>query len=87
MNTVKNDRGEDCQVDEDGFLEGVNVSVDLSDLIDGNLESFLDLISERAGFPLLTEQSYAIVGFTGETTLTLRVTGNVEMELDSRNDS
>ena len=54
------------------------VKVSLSELIDHNLEGFLDLISELAtGSPLLMDINYALIGVdTDEQAVILRVTGD-----------
>lgn len=77
--TVTNDRGEKYAIDANGFLtDGVLIKVDLSDIIDDDLESFLDRISEDAGFPLLMAQTYEVEGHENNT-LILRVRGDVSM--------
>ena len=58
------------------------VEVDLSDVIDNDLEGFLDLLSERAvNSPLLMDISYRIVGHDGDT-LKIEVDGDTSA-LDS----
>jgi hypothetical protein len=50
--------------------------IDLADVIDLDLEGFLDLISERAfGSILLMDVTYAVAGVTGDT-LRLNVAGD-----------
>ena len=56
---------------------------DLSEIINLDLEGFLDRISEDAGFPLLMDQSYQVEGHEGDTLL-IRVRGDVSLDLDSR---
>lgn len=56
-----------------------NVQVELHEIIDYNLEGFLDLISERAcKSPLLMDISYRVVGHDGDT-LTIEVTSDDSM--------
>ena len=88
MIQVKADDGRVHAVTADGFLvEGVAIHVDLSEIIGDEhglgFEGFLDLISERAGFPLLMEQEYMIIGH-GEQSLTLLVNGNVSMHMEAQ---
>lgn len=76
QNVMKNEKGLPVAVDDEGFLlEGVLVKVNLSDVINDDLESFLDRISEKAGFPLLMQQSWKIEAH-GEDVLVLRVWGD-----------
>jgi hypothetical protein len=87
--TVTDARGVALRIDEDAFLiDPAEIQVEISEIIECDLEGFLDLISERAGFPLLQEQRYEIDGaHSQETTLTLRVFGNVEAHLDDEDDA
>jgi hypothetical protein len=50
------------------------VWVELGDVIDGDIESFDDLLAEGAGDPLLTDIDYRIVGHR-ENALLLEVNG------------
>lgn len=60
-------------------LESWEITVDLSDAIDNDLEGWLDLISIRAcGSDLLMEVDYKIIGITADGSIRLRVTGNPE---------
>ena len=59
-----------------GYMTGV-VAVDLSEIIEGDLESFLDLLSEKlTDTELLMDVTYEIAGFE-ENGLFLKVTGDV----------
>ena len=64
-------------------IKGV-VAIELSDLIDNDLEGVLDLMSEKlTDTVLLTNIEYAVVGFDGETTLHMEVSGEVsQMDLE-----
>jgi len=53
------------------------VEVELAAVIDGDLESFLDLLAEEAGYPLLMDIYYNVVGHVGDQLL-IRVRGEVE---------
>lgn len=60
----------------EGYITGI-VPVDLSDIVEGDLESFLDLLSEKVtGTELLMDINYDVVGFE-ENTLFIKVTGDV----------
>ncbi len=62
--------------ENEGYITGT-VPVDLSEIIEGDLESFLDLLSEKVtGTELLTDITYEIVGFE-EAILFIKVTGDV----------
>lgn len=72
------------EVDEENFLiNGVLVKVDLSELLDLDLEQFLDRISVDAGFPCLMAQTYEIEAVEDGQTLVLRVRGDVSADLDT----
>jgi hypothetical protein len=64
-------------------IRGV-VAVELSDLIDNYSDGVLDLLSEKlTGTELLTDIHYKIVGFAGETTLHVEVSGDLsQINLD-----
>lgn len=81
--TITDEFGGVHQLAEDGqFLaKGIDIKVDLCEIIDLDLEGFLDMISERAGFGLLMQQEYTVVRHKGNT-LTLRVTGDITACLD-----
>lgn len=52
------------------------VEVDLSEIIDTDLEGFLDILSERAtGSPLLMDISYKVIGCENDT-LKIEVDGD-----------
>ena len=51
------------------------VWVSLSEVIEHNLEGFLDLLAERAGFPLLMDIDYSIVRWDAGHGLVIEVSG------------
>ncbi|MHA2063239.1 MAG: hypothetical protein ACXABY_02540 [Candidatus Thorarchaeota archaeon] len=55
------------------------ISVRLSEAVDADLEGWLDLLAERAGYPLLMDIQYRIlaVGDDGQT-LAISVSGEIE---------
>ncbi len=64
-----------------GYVGGI-VAVSLSELIDNNIESFLDLISERlTGEDTLMEISYRVMGTNGDNIL-IGVVGDPAFILD-----
>lgn len=81
---IQNDRGDDYEIDDRGYLVvGVKVTLSLSDIINTDLEGFLDLLTEASGFPLLCEPEYKIIGFNPiANTLTFRVKGDVSMGIE-----
>lgn len=69
----------------EGYIEGV-VAVDLSDVIDNDLEGFLDLISYKmTGTELLMDITYNVVGHE-EDMLFIRVRGDVSNIVDCEDD-
>jgi hypothetical protein len=67
--------------DREGWLTGV-IAVDLSEIIDLDLEQFLDLIAVRlSGSELLCDIDYAVVGHAGDE-LHLKVSGDTSMMRD-----
>ena len=75
---IKLPNGEIVRVDHHGRI-AVKVDVDLSEIIDSDLEQLLDLLSERAtGSGLMTDISYSVAGHQGDT-LTLDVSGGIGM--------
>lgn len=65
-------------VDQYGRIN-TKVDVDLSELIDLDLEQLLSLLSERAtGSELMTDISYSVSGHCGDT-LALDVSGGIDM--------
>lgn len=62
-------------VDEDNF-GSVQVLVELDDMIDNDLEAFLDILVERIGAPLLMNVEYKVVGVEDEYTVVMKVTGD-----------
>lgn len=72
-------------IDEDGWIKG-RIKVELCEL-HGDFESFLDMISERIGYPLLMQQSYKAVGIEdGGMTLVLEVEGDASAYLEGEED-
>ena len=66
------------RADENGFIT-VQVDVELSDLIDNDLEGVLTLLSDLAtGSETLSNISYNVIDHCGDT-LTLKVTGDINM--------
>ena len=73
---VKFANGKIWTVDEDHYVTA-QCCVDLSEVIDGDHEGFLDLISEESvGNAMLSDITYEVIGSRG-TTLLLRVQGDV----------
>lgn len=67
-------------MDENGFIEGI-IEIDIHEMINQDLEGFLDLISERlTGSPLLNDSNNEVVGREGENIL-LKVTGDASLIL------
>ncbi len=63
--------------DENNYVEGY-ITVHISDLIDNNLDSFLDIISEKlVGSVLLMDVTYDVVGFEEDNMIVLKVRGDV----------
>lgn len=84
---VKDSHGNDHDVDENNFLvDGVLIKIGLDEVIDADLEGFLDLISDEAGFPTLMQQDYEIEGYEPGNYLLLRVRGDVSMDLERQAD-
>jgi len=77
MKTIRDGFGKLREVHDDGFLiNPILVVGDLGEIIDSDLEGFLDIISEAAGFPLMTEVTWTVVGHTAAG-VKLAVSGNV----------
>ncbi len=71
---------------DNAYVTGV-VLVDLSSVIDNDLEGFLDLISEKlCGSSLLMDVNYDVVGTVGKQGLLVEVTGDVSQVLENRDD-
>lgn len=66
--------------DTEGWIE-VDVKVHLSEIIDNDLEGFLDILCERVGASMLTDINYSIAGHEADD-LTITVTGSLEYELE-----
>lgn len=72
---------------EKGVISAV-VSMDLSDLIDNDLEGFLDVCSEKlTGGALLADIDYRVVGHTEDTTILVEVSGDVSGILDDADET
>lgn len=81
---LRNALGQEVVPDDDGWITTI-VEVDLSEVIERDLEGFLDLISERAtGVEMsrLMQQSWRIVGFKSTGTVLLEVTGDASADLE-----
>lgn len=77
--------GQITMTDEYGFITA-DVFVSVDELIDGDGEAVLDLLSERAtGSPLLTDISYKPLRVEGRDIL-MRVRGHVDMLLEAEGD-
>lgn len=73
-------------MDADGIISGI-VGVRVSELINTDLESFLDLVSERlTGSPCLTgtdyKALYMVPDENGDPVVAFRVTGGTELILE-----
>ena len=51
------------------------VHIGLSEIIYNNLEDFLDILAERAGYPMLMDIHYHMVSLLDEDTLLIMVEG------------
>ena len=76
------------KMDENGYI-CENVLVDISDMIDNDIEGFIDTISEKlTGSPCLMDVSYKVVGIVGKEDdkhaglLVMEVSGDVSEILD-----
>jgi len=58
------------------------IAVGIDEMIDNDLEGFLDLISDRVGHPLLMDIGYKAVAINDDGTIRLKVTGFIELEED-----
>jgi hypothetical protein len=75
---------------DDSYIEGV-VVVELADMIDNDLDAYLDIISEKLCDSSLTganlmEVDYWVVGHLGETTLLMKVSGDASQILADEDD-
>jgi hypothetical protein len=69
-------------IDHDGFLHGV-VAIDLDEIIERDLEGFLDLLSVRlSGTDVLTDICYEIVGFDAPDTVFIETWGDPSMAIE-----
>lgn len=67
-----------------GRMYRADVQLELGDIIENNLEGFLDLISTIAtGSPLMQDISWRIVDTKGLNTLILEITGDVSAVVDA----
>lgn len=65
------------------------VKIDLNDIIDCNLDQFLDLVSEEViggVYPCLMDISYEVVGFEAPHTIIIKVDGVYEPDEDEMDD-
>lgn len=77
------DNGKEFETGEHNFISG-EIHVEVNELIERDLESTLDLFSERLiGSELLTNTSYKVSG-THDGKISLIVTGQIDMVLDYR---
>ncbi|MHB8409557.1 MAG: hypothetical protein ACYDHY_15945 [Acidiferrobacterales bacterium] len=71
---------------DDNMIVNARATIGLSEVIDGNLETFLDEISEDAvGSALLEDISYRLVGFADDATLLIEVQGSVAGIINQEN--
>ena len=71
-------------LDPNGYLSG-EVAVELNEIIDTDLEGFLDLISEKlVGSSLLTDISYEVSGVGGSYEVVIKVTGDPSLILNDQ---
>ena len=69
------------QKDEKNYIEG-NIIVSLDDILDINIEDFMDILSTKlTGSPLLMDIGYQIIG-TQNNNLIIHVTGDASSILD-----
>lgn len=74
--TITLTNGKTVELDADGYIE-VKVEVGLNELIDADLEGFLDLVSEKAtGTSLLMDVNYHLNRVVDKYTVELVVTGD-----------
>jgi hypothetical protein len=70
------------KVDEDGWIEGYIV-IEMSDMIDNDLEGFLDLLGEMLiGNCCMMQPNYTPVGVDENNRIILKVEGDVNFLLD-----
>lgn len=79
-----------ANMDDDCYVTG-RVKVSLSELIDNDLESFLDLLGERlVDNPCLMNVSYKAVGITdidsGDADIIIEVTGDVSEVIETEDE-
>lgn len=73
--------------DENNYVEGY-IEVHVSTLVDNDLESFLDIISEElVGSDLLMDVNYSVVGLEDNDMLILKVSGDVSSIIDEEEDN
>lgn len=78
MSYVKLPNQKIVRVDQNNFIN-VQVELELSDIINNDLEGVLDLLSEQAtGSEVLSNITYTVVGHCGNT-LSVNVTGDISM--------
>ena len=63
--------------DADFYVEG-DVIIDLSELIDNDIEGILDIMAERlTGSPLLMDINYSLVDILDENSVVMRIRGDI----------
>jgi hypothetical protein len=67
--------------DPSGWIDDVIVPIDLNDIIETDLDGFLDLLSEAVGSPRMQDISYHVVGHD-DNTLHFEVHGDVAVDID-----
>lgn len=66
-----------AKADDKGYVSG-NVEVDINEMINGDLDTFLDTVAEKLVNDIgLTDIKYEAVGVTNPTTIVFRVSGNI----------
>lgn len=68
--------------DEDNYIE-VMITIHISDVIDNDLEGFLDILSKRVtNSPCLTDINYTVTDIHQKDTLVVKVTGDISDIID-----
>jgi hypothetical protein len=72
--------------DDAGYVEGV-IEISLADMIDNDLENFLDYIAYKLiDSPCLMDIQYSIVGCADEYTVLLKVSGQIDWSIEDDTD-
>lgn len=70
------------KVDKDGWIKG-NIAIEMSDMIDNDPESFLDLLGEMLiGNCCMMQPNYTPIGVDKDNRIILQVEGDVNFLLD-----